>query len=69
MTFTIVVLICTLGQSASECIPQTARSHYEIGAASSDLDCMRQAQMNEGEGGVEIGADEYRKFMCVREDR
>lgn len=66
MTFEIISLICTLGQSPQECIPQTARSVYKLGTETNELACMRQAQMSEGKVTLSLAPGEYHKFMCVR---
>lgn len=65
-TFTIIAMICTLGQSPSDCIPQTSRSHYILGQESNELACMRQGMMSQARVQLEIAKDEYVKFMCVR---
>ena len=65
--FEVLALICQLSQAPQECVPQTARDVFKVGEESSDLACMRRAQM--GAAGVtlgRIGPDEYFKFMCVR---
>jgi len=64
--FDIIALVCALGQVPQDCIPQTARSVYELGQSDSELACMRQAQMSDGKVSLTSNPDEYKKFMCVR---
>ena len=65
--FDVLALICQLAQSPQECIPQTARDVFKVGEESTDLACLRRAQM--GAAGVTLGRidkDEYFKFMCIK---
>ena len=67
--FDVMALICQLAQAPQDCIPQTARDVFKVGEESSDLACLRRAQM--GAAGVTLGrieAGEYFKFMCVRKE-
>ena len=65
MTFEVFALICTLGQSPSECIPQTARAVEKIGEGSSELECQRWGALSLPHG-AKIGENEYPKVMCLR---
>jgi hypothetical protein len=65
--FDVIALICALGQAPQECVPQTARDVFKVGEESSDIACMRRAQMGAGSVTLgHIGKDEYFKFECVR---
>ena len=66
--FSIVALVCALGQDPAECQPPTARDVMVLGEERDEIACMRQAQMSAGK--VEtlrrIGPDEWIKFSCRR---
>ncbi len=66
--FSIIALVCALGQDPADCQPPTARDVMKLGEEKSELACFRQAQMSAGK--VEtlrrIAADEWIKFSCRR---
>lgn len=68
--YKIVALICIAGQSSQECQPPTARDVMVLGEQSTEMACMRQAQMSAG--GVELlrrlAANEWIKFACERKE-
>lgn len=68
MTFTIVALICRLGQAPYECVPQTARDVMTIGEASSPMECMMLSQQSLGRVSLmrRLGPDEWAKIVCER---
>jgi hypothetical protein len=66
MTFEIIAMICALGQSPTECVPQTSRSHWTLGTEANELGCMRQAQMSDAKISLAASPGEYIKFMCVK---
>lgn len=65
MTIDILALVCAIGISHSECIPQTARVAEKIGEARLPIECLRTAALGAPKG-VTVGLDEYVKIMCVR---
>jgi len=66
--FSIIALVCALGQDPAECQPPTARDVMVLGEERSELACLRQAQMSAGnvETLRRIAADEWIKFACRR---
>ena len=64
MTTDIIALVCSIGISHAECIPQTARVSEKIGEARLPIDCLRSGALGAPRG-VTVGLDEYVKVMCV----
>ena len=66
--FSILALVCTLGQDPAACQPATARDVMKLGEERTELACLRQAQMSAG--GIEtlrrLAADEWIKLACRR---
>ena len=70
MTFDVILMICTLGQSPVECQPPTARSVMvlETGVAN-ELACMREFTMSAAKVASLIDpAHEYPKLACTRRE-
>lgn len=60
----IIALICAIGISHSDCVPQTARVVEKIGEARLPIECLRSGALNSQI--VRPQPDEYLKLMCVR---
>lgn len=73
MTFNVILLICALGQSPSECQPPTARSVMVLEkGVRSELACMREFAISSAKVASLIDAEhEFPKLSCERvpEDR
>ena len=70
MTFDVILLICTLGQSPAECQPPTARSVMVLeSGVTSELACMREFAMSAPKVASLIDyAHEYPKLACSRHE-
>ena len=68
MTFNVVLMICALGQSPSECQPPTARSVMVLEkGVRSELACMREFALSSAKVASLIDpAREYPKLSCER---
>ena len=67
MPFIIMGLICKLGMAHYECLPMTARAHFVMGHATTELSCILESQQHFAEVAGMIGPDEFPKVMCIRE--
>lgn len=70
MTFDVILLVCTLGQSPAECQPPTARSVMvlETGVRS-ELACMREFALSSAKVSSLIDpAHEFPKLSCLRHE-
>lgn len=66
MTFNVVLLLCALGQSPSECQPPTARSVVILEkGVRSEIACMREFALSAAKvPGLYDPEHEYPKLMC-----
>lgn len=65
--YTIMALICSIGIPHNECFPQTARDVYVLGKDLSQFQCLLYSQMTDGRVSLNIGPDEYHKYMCIKQ--
>jgi len=63
MTFSILALICTLGQP---CTTDTARTVEVIGQETNPLACMRQGLLSSGGSISKPKGGEFLKLVCMR---
>ena len=64
--FTVVVLICQLGQAPRECIPQTAVDVVRLGTVSNNWLCISQSQFSLAKTDF-ADATHYTKTICERD--
>lgn len=67
MNFTIIALLCILGQDPSECQEGTAIDVQIVGEADSDMRCFQEAQMDAAAAGFKARHNQYVKLLCRRE--
>lgn len=67
-TFSIIALVCALGQSPYECQPPTARERISLGVVSNEIMCAIESQQHLGQVASLVGKDEYAKIICLRNE-
>ena len=64
--FTVIALVCQLGQAPSECVPQTAVDRLVLGHVANEWLCISQSQFSLARTDLANG-DYYIKTICERE--
>jgi len=66
MTFDVIVLVCALGQSPTECQPPTALRQIYLGTVPNEIRCAMDGQEHLAQAASMVPEGYWPKVICVR---